>query len=51
MIAEDYELVVQDGKESMVKKQRRIRTIHAEQNLLLFTDRIDREGKDGVRDG
>ena len=44
MIAEDYELVVQDGKESMVKKQR-IRTIHAEQNLLLFTDRIDREGR------
>ena len=44
MIAEDYELVVQDGKESMVKKQRCIRTIHAEQNLLLFTDRIDREG-------
>ena len=28
----------------MVKKQRCIRTIHAEQNLLLFTDRIDREG-------
>ncbi|OOC60463.1 deoxycytidylate deaminase [Paenibacillus ihbetae] len=44
MIAEDYELVVQDGKETVVKKQRCIRTIHAEQNLLLFTDRIDREG-------
>ena len=44
MIVEDYELVVQEGKESMVKKQRCIRTIHAEQNLLLFTDRIDREG-------
>ncbi|KIL37187.1 CMP deaminase [Cohnella kolymensis] len=28
----------------MVKKQRCIRTIHAEQNLLLFTDRVDREG-------
>jgi len=28
----------------MVKKDRCIRTIHAEQNLLLFTDRIDREG-------
>lgn len=27
-----------------MKKQRCIRTIHAEQNLLLFTDRIDREG-------
>jgi dCMP deaminase len=28
----------------MVKKQRCVRTIHAEQNLLLFTDRNDREG-------
>lgn len=44
MIAEDYELVMRNGKEEMVKKQRCIRTIHAEQNLLLFTDRIDREG-------
>jgi len=34
MIAEQYE----------VEKERCIRTIHAEQNLLLFTDRIDREG-------
>ncbi|WP_235680135.1 deoxycytidylate deaminase [Paenibacillus albicereus] len=32
------------GEPEMVKKQRCIRTIHAEQNLLLFTDRIDREG-------
>ncbi|MGG4034273.1 dCMP deaminase family protein [Paenibacillus cisolokensis] len=44
MIAESYELAIVDGKEEMVKKQRCIRTIHAEQNLLLFTDRIDREG-------
>ncbi|KAA8782735.1 dCMP deaminase [Paenibacillus sp. 4624] len=44
MISEEYELVVTDGQEEMVKKQRCIRTIHAEQNLLLFTDRIDREG-------
>ncbi|WP_054956304.1 deoxycytidylate deaminase [Paenibacillus dakarensis] len=44
MIAEDYELVTLNGKEEMIKKQRCIRTIHAEQNLLLFTDRIDREG-------
>jgi dCMP deaminase len=44
MISEEYELIVQDDKETMVKKQRCIRTIHAEQNLLLFTDRIDREG-------
>lgn len=44
MIAEDYEFVMNNGKEEMVKKQRCIRTIHAEQNLLLFTDRIDREG-------
>lgn len=44
MISEEYEVVHQDGQEKMVKKQRCIRTIHAEQNLLLFTDRIDREG-------
>ncbi|KAF9116670.1 hypothetical protein BGX30_005891, partial [Mortierella sp. GBA39] len=44
MIAEEYELVDVDGKQEMVKKQRCVRTIHAEQNLLLFTDRIDREG-------
>ncbi|MGM1046617.1 dCMP deaminase [Paenibacillus uliginis N3/975] len=45
MIVEDYELVIHDdGKEEMVKKQRCVRTIHAEQNLLLFTDRNDREG-------
>ncbi|GAB1156468.1 MULTISPECIES: deaminase [Paenibacillus] len=44
MISEEYELVVTDGQEEMIKKQRCIRTIHAEQNLLLFTDRNDREG-------
>ncbi|MBP1935358.1 deoxycytidylate deaminase [Paenibacillus sediminis] len=44
MIAEEVELVNVDGKEQVLKKQRCIRTIHAEQNLLLFTDRIDREG-------
>jgi Deoxycytidylate deaminase len=44
MISEEVELVVTDGKEKLVKKQRCIRTIHAEQNLLLFTARIDREG-------
>ncbi|NBD22903.1 deoxycytidylate deaminase [Paenibacillus glycinis] len=44
MIVEEYELQVEDGEERMIKKQRCIRTIHAEQNLLLFTDRIDREG-------
>lgn len=45
MIVEQFELVVHpDGSEEMVKKQRCIRTIHAEQNLLLFTDRADREG-------
>ncbi|NDI33767.1 deoxycytidylate deaminase [Chengkuizengella sediminis] len=44
MIAEEYELQNVDGKNEMVKKQRCIRTIHAEQNLLLFTDRKDREG-------
>ncbi|WIV18335.1 dCMP deaminase family protein [Paenibacillus polygoni] len=44
MISEEYELIVKDGKEEMIKKQRCVRTIHAEQNLLLFTDRADREG-------
>ncbi|GIP20572.1 dCMP deaminase family protein [Paenibacillus sp. J22TS3] len=44
MIVEEYEMRQVDGQEQMVKKQRCIRTIHAEQNLLLFTDRIDREG-------
>lgn len=45
MIAEEWETKLDnDGKEQMVKKQRCIRTIHAEQNLLLFTDRADREG-------
>lgn len=44
MIAEDYEQVIVDGVEQMIKKQRCIRTIHAEQNLLLFTDRKDRDG-------
>ncbi len=44
MIVEELEMKEEDGVERMVKKQRCIRTIHAEQNLLLFTDRIDREG-------
>ena len=44
MIVEELEMQVEDGEERMIKKQRCIRTIHAEQNLLLFTDRIDREG-------
>jgi len=44
MIAEEIEMIEQDGRQEMVKKQRCVRTIHAEQNLLLFTDRIDREG-------
>ncbi|MFD2671599.1 deoxycytidylate deaminase [Marinicrinis sediminis] len=44
MIVEEYELKQVEGKEQMVKKQRCVRTIHAEQNLLLFTDRGDREG-------
>ncbi len=44
MISEEVSLVDVDGEQRMVKKQRCIRTIHAEQNLLLFTDRVDREG-------
>jgi len=34
----------EDAAHGIKVKQRCIRTIHAEQNLLLFTDRIDREG-------
>jgi dCMP deaminase len=45
MLVEEYEMKMEDdGRESVVKKQRCVRTIHAEQNLLLFTDRSDREG-------
>ncbi|MCR8631470.1 MULTISPECIES: deoxycytidylate deaminase [Paenibacillus] len=43
MLVEEYELADKDGAEQVVKKQRCIRTIHAEQNLLLFTDPKDRE--------
>jgi dCMP deaminase len=45
MIVEEYEPALADSASAeMIKKQRCIRTIHAEQNLLLFTDRVDREG-------
>jgi dCMP deaminase len=44
MLVEEFEVKLVDGNEQMVRKQRCIRTIHAEQNLLLFTDRSDREG-------
>jgi dCMP deaminase len=44
MIAEEDERVLVDGSEQLIKKQRCVRTIHAEQNLLLFTDRKDRDG-------
>jgi dCMP deaminase len=44
LIVEQLEPHVVEGKEQMVRKQRCVRTIHAEQNLLLFTDRRDREG-------
>lgn len=45
MLVEEYEVhILEDGSEQMERKQRCIRTIHAEQNLLLFTDRDDREG-------
>jgi dCMP deaminase len=44
MLVEEYEVRITGGKEELVKKQRCVRTIHAEQNLLLFTDREDREG-------
>src|SRR5690606_12928367 len=41
MLVEELEVKLLEGTETMVKKQRCIRTIHAEQNLLLFTDRED----------
>ena len=44
MLVEEFEVKLVDGNEQMIRKQRCIRTIHAEQNLLLFTDRSDREG-------
>lgn len=44
MLVEEFEVKVLGGREEIIKKQRCIRTIHAEQNLLLFTDREDREG-------
>ncbi|TFE31635.1 deoxycytidylate deaminase [Cohnella luojiensis] len=45
MIVEEFEPAPADASSTeMIKKQRCIRTIHAEQNLLLFTDRVDREG-------
>ena len=44
MLVEEYEAEEVEGRQQIVKKQRCVRTIHAEQNLLLFTDRIDREG-------
>lgn len=44
MVVEELEMVKSaDGEERLVKKQRCVRTIHAEQNLLLFTDLHDRE--------
>jgi dCMP deaminase len=45
MVVEEFEIkLLDDGQEEMTRKQRCVRTIHAEQNLLLFTDRRDREG-------
>ena len=44
MLVEEFEMKLVDGKERMFRKERCVRTIHAEQNLLLFTDRRDREG-------
>lgn len=45
LLVEEFEAkLLDDGQESIIKKQRCIRTIHAEQNLLLFTEPRDREG-------
>jgi len=44
LLVEELETKIVDGKQEIVRRERCIRTIHAEQNLLLFTDRRDREG-------
>lgn len=44
MIVEEYVPAPEGPASDMIRKERCIRTIHAEQNLLLFTDRTDREG-------
>lgn len=44
MIVEEYAPAPGGSGGGMIRKERCIRTIHAEQNLLLFTDRADREG-------
>lgn len=44
MLAAEYEPIIVGGEEKLNKKERCVRTIHAEQNLILFTDRRDREG-------
>ncbi len=43
MLVEEFEVQLLADKEEVVKKQRCIRTIHAEQNLLLFTEPQDRK--------
>lgn len=43
MLVEEYEQQIPGDPSSLRKKERCVRTIHAEQNLLLFTDQIDRE--------
>lgn len=44
MIVEQYEQSSSEQAEQIIKKKRCIRTIHAEQNLMLFTDRKEKEG-------
>ncbi len=44
LIAESIELENVNGELKHVTKQRCVRTIHAEQNLMLFTDSKDRVG-------
>lgn len=44
MLVSEYDMsVTENGEEQIVKKERCVRTIHAEQNLLLFTEPSDRE--------
>lgn len=42
-VVEELEMRNVDGNDELIRKERCIRTIHAEQNLLLFTDMEDRD--------
>lgn len=44
LLVEEFEEQWVNDERHLIRKERCVRTIHAEQNLLLFTDRNDREG-------